>query len=234
VEELAERPNTMRSLIPLLLLCGCSSAFYVRQERGFEVRASSVELGDAVAARIPRGLAAAAREIPGAQIPQKLVLIVEEASKPGSSHGRAYTDDRIELEIDPALGQWAWIGLDLLVTHEIVHSCLPSSWHRLPAIIEEGVADLIAQTVEPGIRSKTAPRTPARLDYSREEFHRLSDEERQNATAFGCAIVRGVGLDRLRLLVDSAAGAPIPIESIMAAGERHFIPQPRERDSLHL
>jgi hypothetical protein len=202
----------------LALTASCASLPYEREGPGFVVRATDDRLGECVAGTVPELLLRIPAVAP-AERPSRLVLLVR-GGRPGTSHGRSYSD-RIELEIDPGLPEAGPAELRHLLAHEMAHSLLPAGWHRLPAVVEEGVAETVADVVAP-LPGGGRPRAgldpdalSALLELSRDDVEGLTPEGRRGLTAVGRAIVGRIGPPRLQVLVERSGSGRAMLEQVL-------------------
>jgi len=115
----------------------------VRETGGVRVEAETARLADsvrdAVATVLPRVL-----EFEGFVMPRGVRLVAREVDEPWID-GRRY-EDRIEIGVPrSASAQESAEGLHLLVAHELGHHLLDAAWRRLPALLEEGLVEFVAQ-----------------------------------------------------------------------------------------
>lgn len=118
------------------------------------VHAETAELAEHVERAVQRALPAV-EAIPGAIRRDARELRVWFV--PGVFIDGRTMDTGIELEVGDAVPASGWQNLDLLVAHELAHDHLGPEWRELPAVVEEGFVDGIAQ----GIVSEAAPRRRA-------------------------------------------------------------------------
>lgn len=230
-----------------------------------DIHASTAELAARVAAATMQAIPCLQR-LPGVQCPATPKMYVREV--PGSEiHGVTH-EDFVDIEVGREASE-----LDYVVAHELTHYFISGGedrgreWRRLPAILEEGLCEWVAQCAQPkigdsvraqhalltgtlvsgGIRlvlpkpvDSSAPPTLVTLsaedvdrgelgvldhalDYTRDELLAIRPVANRRAlTSLGFFLVRRIGVDGLRQLVDEAREndqSQVPVARICAAAK---------------
>jgi len=119
---------------------------HVREFDGVRVEAETAWMAesvrDAALDVLPRVLL-----FEGFAMPDEIRIVVR-AALDHAIDGRRYAD-RIEIDIPESVRSGRVEGLRLLVAHEIGHHVLDASWRRLPALLEEGLVEFVAQRAVP-------------------------------------------------------------------------------------
>jgi hypothetical protein len=147
------RPGLLSIALFLALMSCCADPHRnltaTARVESIDIYASSPELAARVSAGITQALPYV-RQLPGVQCPAHPRFYVAEV--PGSDvHGVTY-----EKFVDITVGSES-SELDYLVAHELTHyfilggATCGGEWHRLPAILEEGLCECIAQQAQPAI-----------------------------------------------------------------------------------
>lgn len=224
----------MRYLLLTMLAFGCSGLPSRRVSGPAEVFASSDVLADQTVAALPSAFAAL-HALPE-RVEYEHLRIEVRHGEVGTNDGVSRTDG-IALTLDPELDRVRWAGLRFLLAHELAHHYLPRAWHRLPAVVEEGIADAIGMEAEPSVvaeRLRTYEQaieatlsSPARrasglaaLHARGDQIAALPQEEHLFVAAVGFLLVDRVGLGGLQALVVRAerlGGGPVPLMWVLQA-----------------
>ncbi len=123
----------------------CDSLTHVRHAGTIEIRAASSARADEVARTVDAELPLV-RSMLGdgcREIPRGLICVFEKqgAGSRGTTH-----EELVELFVGADAEEF---DLRYLVAHELTHYFAGSEWRRLPAVLEEGLCELIAQRAVP-------------------------------------------------------------------------------------
>lgn len=228
----------MRSVLSLALLAltSCASSAFDRAPmtcetgsgtvRGFD-REEVAEVGRLVSELCPR-IDQILR--PERTEPVRLVVL-DTAADP---YAKAYTHEFVRegriVDRFIVVGSEAKYLRGFIVAHELVHWSADGAWDRLPLVLEEGLADLIASQLDPiGREAKLydLARVPAAenfgeieaaLGVSRETWAALVPAERYRAYWVGYIVTNRIGVEGLRELCAEAEAEglrTVPIERVL-------------------